>query len=67
LVCWSAGVSINGLRRIDNVQAEYNILNLPKKIFGTTGDIKYIYTANGEKLASVVGSSLTYYRGVMVY
>ena len=49
------------------VQIEYNILNLPQRVFGTSGEIKYIYAANGEKLASVIGSSLTYYRSVMVY
>lgn len=49
------------------VQIEYNILDLPQKIFAGTNSIRYIYSASGEKLASVVGSSLTYYRSVMTY
>lgn len=46
---------------------EYNILNLPQRIFGSSGEVSYIYTSSGEKLATKVGSSLTYYRGPFVY
>ena len=49
------------------VQIEYNILNLPQKIYKGSDQITYIYNAKGEKLASQTGSSLTYYRSVMVY
>ncbi len=49
------------------VQIEYNILNLPQKIYKGSDQITYIYTANGRKLATQTGSSLTYYRSVMVY
>ena len=45
----------------------YNILNLPSKIVAGPQEITYIYSARGDKLASVTGSSSTYYRGVMVY
>ena len=49
------------------VQIEYNVINLPQRVFGTSGEIKYIYAANGQRLASMVGLSATYYRNVMVY
>lgn len=46
---------------------EYNILGLPQRIFAGAENITYIYSATGEKLASKVDGSLTYYRSVMVY
>lgn len=49
------------------VQIEYNILDLPQKIYKGSDQITYIYNAKGEKLALQTGSSLTYYRSVMVY
>ena len=49
------------------VKIEYNILNLPQKIFAGSENITYIYTSAGIKLATKVGSSLTYYRGPFVY
>ena len=49
------------------VQIAYNILGYPQKIFAGTEQISYIYAANGQKLATQTGSSLTYYRNVMVY
>lgn len=49
------------------VQIDYNILDLPQKIYKGADQITYIYTADGQKLASQTGSSLTYYRNVMVY
>ncbi len=49
------------------VGIEYNVLNLPQRIFAGSNEIRYIYSASGEKLASDVGGSLTYYRSVMVY
>ena len=49
----------------------YNDLDLPSEISKGQTKISYIYSARGEKLAQKVatssGSSLTYYRGVMVY
>ncbi|WP_065220637.1 MULTISPECIES: RHS repeat domain-containing protein [Butyricimonas] len=49
----------------------YNDLDLPSEISKGQTKISYIYSARGEKLAQEVatssGSSLTYYRGVMVY
>lgn len=45
----------------------YNEINLPKEIANSSGKISYIYNAKGEKLALQLGSSLTYYRDVMVY
>jgi len=51
------------------VNIEYNELGLPKRIFANNGEIRYIYSADGHKLAQKVGSSLTYsyYNSVMVY
>ena len=49
------------------VQIEYNLLNLPRRIFANSEEIRYIYSASGEKLAAQTASSLTYYRSVMVY
>jgi RHS repeat-associated protein len=50
---------------------EYNILNLPAKIFAGSDTISYVYTASGERLAARLTppsiSSLTIYRSVMVY
>ena len=49
----------------------YNNLDLPSEISKGQTKISYIYSVRGEKLAQKVttteGSSLTYYRGVMVY
>ena len=46
----------------------YNELDLSAEIGHGQNKISYIYSANGEKLArQVAGSSLTYYRGVMIY
>ena len=48
----------------------YNLLDLPEKIHAAGNaneNIRYIYSAGGEKLASVVGSSVTYYRSVFTY
>lgn len=52
---------------LTGVQIEYNILDLPQKIYKGSDQITYIYNAKGEKLALQTGSSLTYYRSVMVY
>ena len=49
------------------VQIDYNILELPEKVYKGSDQITYIYAANGQKLAAQTGSSLTYYRSVMVY
>ncbi len=49
------------------VTISYNEIKLPKEISKSSEIISYIYNANGEKLAMKVGSSLTYYRGLMVY
>lgn len=53
------------------VTITYNDLDLPSEISKGQTIISYIYSARGEKLAQEVatssGSSLTYYRGVMVY
>jgi RHS repeat-associated protein len=49
------------------VQIDYNLLNLPNRIFAGSNEIKYIYSATGEKLAAESNGSLTYYRSVMVY
>ena len=40
---------------------------MPEKIFGGSEEVSYIYTSAGVKLATKVGSSLTYYRGPFVY
>ena len=42
-------------------------LNLPEVVRIGNGKVSYIYTSSGEKLATQVGSSLTYYRGPLVY
>ena len=53
------------------ISITYNDLDLPSEISKGQTKISYIYNARGEKLAQEVatssGSSLTYYRGVMVY
>lgn len=45
----------------------YNELDLISEINKGTEKVSYIYKATGEKIAMKVGSSLTYYRGLMVY
>ena len=57
-------MTVDGLR---GISISYNILNLPET--GSIGNekVSYIYTSSGEKLATQVGSSLTYYRGPLVY
>lgn len=50
-----------------DIHISYNILNLPDTISQGSDNISYIYTAGGEKLAQRIGSSYTYYRGVMIY
>jgi hypothetical protein len=52
----------NGNMTVDNnkqiTSITYNHLNLPTQItFGTTGNIVYIYTANGQKVKKVVTST----------
>ena len=42
-------------------------LNLPEVVRIGNEKVSYIYTSSGEKLATQVGSSLTYYRGPLVY
>jgi len=49
------------------VDIEYNELDLPKRIFAGSNEVRYIYAADGQKLAMIADGSLTYYRGVMVY
>ena len=49
------------------VGIEYNVLNLPQRIFAGDEEVSYIYSATGEKLAKKAGGSFTYYRSVMVY
>ncbi len=49
------------------IEISYNAINLPERVFAGAEDIKYIYSADGMKLASVVGSSLTLYRSVMTF
>ena len=55
---------VDGLR---GASISYNILNLPETVSIGNGKVSYIYTSAGEKLATRVGSSLTYYRGPLVY
>lgn len=50
-----------------NINISYNLLNLPECLTKGSDKISYFYSASGQKLAQKVGSSLTYYRGVMVY
>ena len=42
-------------------------MNLPEEVCLGNEKVSYIYTSAGEKLATRVGSSLTYYRGPLVY
>ena len=42
-------------------------MNLPETVSIGNEKVSYIYTSSGEKLATQVGSSLTYYRGPLVY
>ncbi|MDR1755723.1 MAG: RHS repeat-associated core domain-containing protein [Culturomica sp.] len=53
---------------LTGVQIEYNLLNLPQRIVAGGEEIRYIYSADGTKLASVQpNGSLTYYRSVFTY
>ena len=52
---------------VEQLNFEYNELNLPSRIFGDNGEVRYIYDAEGQKLAAVTDGSFTYYRGVMIY
>lgn len=56
---------------MSQVGISYNTLNLPEKIFakfGSTDTVRYIYSAAGEKLATIAANgSLTYYRSVFTY
>nr|WP_315202945.1 DUF6443 domain-containing protein [uncultured Flavobacterium sp.] len=46
----------------------YNYLNLPTKITFTSGNIQYIYDANGTKLRKIVSSGVTTdYAGAFIY
>lgn len=60
----SGNMTYDGRR---GIHISYNLLNLPECITKGSDNISYLYTASGEKLAQKIGSSLTYYRGVMVY
>ena len=57
-------MTVDGLR---GASISYNILNLPETVSIGNEKVSYIYTSAGEKLATRVGSSLTYYRGPLVY
>ena len=57
-------MTVDGLR---GISISYNILNLPETVSIGNEKVSYIYTSSGEKLATRVGSSLTYYRGPLVY
>ena len=57
-------MTVDGLR---GASISYNILNLPEEVCLGNEKVSYIYTSAGEKLATRVGSSLTYYRGPLVY
>ena len=57
-------LTVDGLR---GASISYNILNLPEEVRVGNEKVSYIYTSSGEKLATQVGSSLTYYRGPLVY
>ena len=57
-------MTVDGLR---GASISYNILNLPEEVCLGNEKVSYIYTSSGEKLATQVGSSLTYYRGPLVY
>ena len=57
-------MTVDGLR---GASISYNILNLPEEVCLGNEKVSYIYTSAGEKPATRVGSSLTYYRGPLVY
>lgn len=61
---FTGNLTVDGLR---GASISYNILNLPEEVRVGNEKVSYIYTSSGEKLATQVGSSLTYYRGPLVY
>ena len=61
---FTGNLTVDGLR---GASISYNILNLPEEVYVGNEKVSYIYTSSGEKLATQVGSSLTYYRGPLVY
>jgi len=48
-------------------EIQYNILNLPEKININGKEIRYVYTAAGEKLQNIVGGKTIAYNGGFVY
>ncbi|BDF54503.1 hypothetical protein CE91St24_35390 [Odoribacteraceae bacterium] len=60
----TGSLTVDGLR---GASISYNILNLPEEVYVGNEKVSYIYTSSGEKLATRVGSSLTCYRGPLVY
>lgn len=52
---------------LEDLHFEYNNLNLPSRIFGEGGEVRYIYNSEGQKLATLANGSFTYYRNVMIY
>ncbi|MFR2061436.1 RHS repeat-associated core domain-containing protein [Alistipes putredinis] len=50
-----------------NIHIEYNELNLPSRIFDDNKEVRYIYSADGQKLKTIADGSFTYYRSTMIY
>ena len=62
--CAGGSLTVGDLR---GARISYNILNLPEEVRVGNEKVSYIYMSSGEKLATRVGSSLTCYRGPLVY
>ena len=52
---------------MNDIQIEYNEINLPQRMSTSSGQALFVYTANGEKIAATNGNNVNYYRNTMVY
>jgi|GEM_PF-2325274 len=67
--CWSKFATSYHLKGgLPTASMEYNLLNLPKKVSRGTENISYIYSATGNKLAMLKGTTVVnFYAGTCIY